>query len=330
MALETEMLGSHQYPDLLFPELQHVPFGMARTQFRAMGTVISLLLPTEQLQHGEEIVRILFANWEQTLSRFLPESELSQLNRLAGKSVIVSELLFTVLCRALAASKATDGLYDPTLLNQLVQLGYDRSFDDMSAVQPACEHPNSPGGRWRHIRIEHAARLVKLPPDVSIEFGGIAKGMAVDAALEALHQEGIDTALVNAGGDLAVLGVPLQENQWPIEILGKTRSWVIPLHHGAFATSGVARRHWQQGAYMRHHLIDPRTGLPAQSGLWSVTVAAARCEQAEVAAKVAFLLGVEQGHEFLQRHSLAGLFVQEDGTWMTVGSWPREALLKEG
>ncbi|HEY4032449.1 MAG TPA: FAD:protein FMN transferase [Ktedonobacteraceae bacterium] len=330
MALETVIPGRHQYPDLVFPEPLHIPFGMARAQFLAMGTTISLLLPAEYLRRGEEIVRTLFADWEQTLSRFLLESELTHLNRLSGKSVIVSELLFTVMCRALAAAQATDGLYDPTLLNQLVQLGYDRSFDELPAVQSASEHLNSPGGRWRDIHIERAVRLVKLPPGINVEFGGIAKGMAVDAALESLRQEGIDTALVNAGGDLAVLGVPPQENQWPIEVQGKTRSWVIPLHHGAFATSGVARRRWQQGAYMRHHLIDPRTGLSAQSGLWSVTVAAANCEQAEVAAKVAFLLGVEQGCEFLRRHFLAGLLVQEDGTWMSVGSWPREAMLKEG
>jgi thiamine biosynthesis lipoprotein len=154
--------------------------------------------------------------------------------------------------------------------------------------------------------------------------------MTVDAALEQLRLEGIYPALVNAGGDLAVLGVPPLEKQWPIEVQGKSRSWVIPLHHGAFATSGVARRHWLQGTHMRHHLIDPRTGLPAQSGLWSVTVVAARCEQAEVAAKVAFLLGVERGSEFLHNLAFAGLLVREDGTWTTVGSWPRNAMLHAG
>ena len=330
MALETVIPGSRLYPGLMFPKSLHVPLGMACSQFRAMGTTVSLLLPSEDLQRGEEVVRTLFAHWEQTLSRFLPESELSQLNRLAGKSVIVSELLFTVIRRALEAAQATNGLYDPTLLNQLVLLGYDRTFDEVSVMQPAVEHPTILGGGWREIQREQAVRLVRLPSGINLEFGGIAKGMAVDAALERLRQEGIDIALVNAGGDLAVLGVPLQEKQWPIEIQGKTRSWVIPLHHGAFATSGIARRRWQQGTHIRHHLIDPRSGLPARSGLWSVTVAAARCEQAEVAAKVAFLLGVEQGSEFLRRHSLAGLLIQEDGTWSCVGSWPREAMLKEG
>ena len=328
--METVISGNHPYPALTPPELMHVPSGMYRSQFRAMGTTISLLLPAEHLQRGEEIVRKLFAEWEQTLSRFLPESELSQLNQQAGTNFLASELLFTVMSGALAATQATEGLYDPTLLNQLVQLGYDRTFDELPAELPAAERPTSPGGRWRDIHINRALRLVTLPPGVSVDFGGIAKGMAVDAALELLRREGIHPALVNAGGDLAVQGAPPLEKQWPIEVQGKSRSWVIPLHHGALATSGVARRHWRQGTQERHHLIDPRTGLPAQSGLWSVTVAAARCEQAEVAAKVAFLLGVEQGSEFLCNLAFAGLLVREDGTWTTVGSWPRDAMLHAG
>ncbi len=232
------------------------------------------------------------------MSRFLPESELSQLNLRAGTMCVVSELLFTVMSRALAAAQATDGLYDPTLLNQLVRLGYDRTFDELPTELPAAERSASPGGGWRELHIDQALRLVKLPPGIGVDFGGIAKGMAVDAALKQLHLEGIHTALVNGGGDLAVLGVPPLEKQWPIDIQGKTRSWVIPLQRGAFATSGIARRHWKQATHVRHHLLDPRTGQPAQSGLWSVTVAAARCEQAEVAAKVAFLLGREEGSEF--------------------------------
>ena len=330
LALETAIPHNHPYPALTPPELMHVPSGMARSQFRAMGTTISLLLPAEHLQRGEEIVRTLFAEWEETLSRFLPESEPSQLNRQAGTNFLASELLFTVMSSALAAAQATEGLYDPTLLNQLVQLGYDRTFEELPAELPAAERPTFPGGRWRDIHVNRALRLVTLPPGVSVDFGGIAKGMTVDAALEQLRLEGIYPALVNAGGDLAVLGVPPLEKQWPIEVQGKSRSWVIPLHHGAFATSGVARRHWLQGTHMRHHLIDPRTGLPAQSGLWSVTVVAARCEQAEVAAKVAFLLGVERGSEFLHKLAFAGLLVREDGTWTTVGSWPRNAMLHSG
>lgn len=315
-------------PSLALTPLERwrVPCGLARAHFRAMGSTISLLAPADDLKQAEALVKALFVEWEQTLSRFLPDSELSQLNRLAGQPVIVDELLLTVMSRALAAAQATDGWYDPTLLSQLVQAGYDRSFEDLPAVLPPACSPASPGGQWREIQFNHALRLVKIPAGVGVDLGGIAKGMAVDAALRRLHQEGIAPVLVNAGGDLAVQGIPVPEEHWPLEVQGKTQSWAIPLKRGALATSGVVHRHWKQGAHTRHHLLDPRTGLPARSGLWSVTVAATQCEQAEVAAKVAFLLGEARGRAFLEQHGLAGLLIREDNGWSTTGAWPKEMI----
>ena len=302
---------------------------MARSQFRAMGTTVSLLLLEEQSEEGTTLVQDLFDEWEQMLSRFLPESELSQLNRRAGAYVMVSPLLFNVMEEALEAARATRGLYDPTLLYQLQQMGYDRSFDTLDLQQPMNEQDAHPGGDWRSIELDRYRQWIHLPEGVGVDFGGIAKGMVVDAALALLQKEGLTPALVNAGGDLSVAGTPPGESSWPIAIEGSEEHdngspWLVPLQYGSMATSGIARRHWQQGETLRHHLIDPRTGISAQNYMESVSVVAARCEQAEVAAKVAFLLGMERGSEFLHNHGLSGLLVQRDGTWKTVGSWPRE------
>ena len=288
------------------------PVGMRREEFRAMGTTVSMLLPEDQGELGVSIVRTLFTAWEQTLSRFLPESELSRMNQQAGISTAVSDLLYQVLATALNAAQATRGVYDPTLLDQLVQLGYDRTFDDIPAVrlQSGPIFPGEPGGGWRGIRVDPIRRRVTLPAGIKLDFGGIAKGMAVDAALENLRLSGVSSALVNAGGDLAVLGLPPTAQHWQLAVPGRERFWTIPLRQGAMATSGIARRHWWQGQTLRHHLLDPHTGLPAQSDLWSVTVVADRCEQAEVAAKVAFILGSQQGANFLRKHRIAGLLVR--------------------
>ena len=208
------------------------------------------------------------------------------------------------------------------MLDQLVLLGYDRSFEDLPAVRFDPIFPGEPGGGWRGIRVDPLRQRVIVPIGIKLDFGGIAKGMAVDAALENLRLNGVSPALVNAGGDLAVLGLPPAAEQWQLAVPGRERFWTIPLRRGAMATSGIAHRHWWQGQTRRHHLLDPRTGLPAQSDLWSVTVVADLCEQAEVAAKVAFILGSRQGADFLRRHRLAGLLVHEDGTWETVEPWP--------
>ncbi|MBA2286175.1 MAG: FAD:protein FMN transferase [Ktedonobacteraceae bacterium] len=305
------------------------PAGMRRAEFRAMGTTISLLLPENQAELGAQIVRALFDEWEQTLSRFLPESELSRLNARAGMSVVVSDLLWTVLATALTAARATQGVYDPALLDQLVRVGYDRTFDDLPSVQFSSFFSGDPGGGWRGVQVDRLRRQVTLPGNIKLDFGGIAKGMAVDAALEQLRQQGISVALVNAGGDLAVLGLPPGADYWPVSVPGRAGYATLPLRQGAVATSGIARRHWWQGQTLRHHLLDPRTGLPAESDLWSVTVVADRCEQAEVAAKVAFILGSDSGADFLRQHHIAGLLVREDGTWDAVEPWPTHLMKEE-
>lgn len=289
-----------------------------------MGTTVSLLYPRERPQ-AILAVRGLFTAWEQALSRFRADSELSALNQSAGASVAVSPLLFDALATALDAAEATGGLYDPTLLRQITALGYDRSFELLGETVPTVSAPAMPGGAWRSIRLDAARRLVTLPAGAGVDLGGIAKGMAVDAALALLRAQALGPALLNAGGDLAVLGTPPGATAWSIAVPGpgsSSRGWTVPLERGALATSGIARRCWRQGEQERHHLIDPRSGQPAHSALWSVSAVAASCAQAEVAAKVAFVLGIEAGAEFLQAHGLAGLLLEQSGRYRTAGAWP--------
>ena len=310
---------------------------MQRVRFGAMGTTVSVLLPQRQADAGSAAVRDLFVCWEGTLSRFLPESELASLNRHAGEPVAVSPLLYQVIVTALKAAQATDGLYDPTLLRHLMAVGYDRSFTTLPPQVPAAVGLPGPGGGWRRIAVDHRQRRVTLPAGVGLDLGGIAKGMAVDAAISCLRTLGADAALVNAGGDLAVHGCLPGGAAWPVRrealpasggpaacggVEAPAAPQTVILQRGAVATSGIARRHWQQGEQRRHHLLDPRTGLPAQSDLWSVTVVAARCVQAEVAATAAFVLGPEQGARFLQERGLAGWLVREDGPGQAAGAWP--------
>ena len=98
---------------------------------------------------------------------------------------------------------------------------------------------------------------------------------------------------------------------------------VVPLLRGALATSGATHRAWHQGDEPRHHLVDPRTGSPARSGLRQVTVAASTCAAAEVAATAAFVAGPTVGRGLLERYGLGGLLVTLSGAQIAVGRWPR-------
>jgi thiamine biosynthesis lipoprotein len=292
---------------------------MHSARFQAMGTEVHVLVPSSDSAKVAS-VRSLFAEWERRLSRFLPESDLSRLNASAGSPTVVGELLFDVVAEAVAAAAATDGAFDPTLLRQQARIGYDRSFDRMTREVDPVFGPATPGGAWRSIGLDARSRIVALPEGCALDLGGIAKGMAVDAALEALTTHGVQTALVSAGGDLAVRGLP-DEGAWHV-LVGEHGDQVVPLLEGALATSGVARRSWLQGARTRHHIIDPSTGEPSESGLREVTVAASTCGAAEVAATAAFVLGVDRGAEFLSLHRLAGRFTSAAGTQVYVGPWP--------
>jgi thiamine biosynthesis lipoprotein len=306
------------------------PNGLTILDFPAMGTTVSVLAPVDDAEAARDVTRQLFAEWEAALSRFRSDSELSRLNARAGEWATVSPLLFDVSATASEAARATDGVFDPTLLRQLVSLGYDRTLSALPPIAPSLREAIQPGGGWRGIRLNHAERRIYLPAGVALDFGGIAKGMAVDAAVERLRAMGLPCGCVNAGGDLATFGAPPDGEGRPIGVQGRNETRVITLRHGALATSGVANRQWRQGAFVRRHILDPRTGMPAETGLWSVTVAAPRCAQAEAAAKTAFILGPRQGARFLDERNLAGLFAHEDGAWQTAGDWPGATHDKDG
>ncbi len=329
--------------------------GWQRSVFPAMGTTVTVLVPTAWSAMAS-VTADLFADWEARLTRFRPSSELSRLNAAAGRPRRVGRLLYGAVETAVLAALATDGLFDPTLLDRLEALGYDRTFEALrrgEAIDPSTasmaevgrrperQHrlqrpsrdgelearPRPVGGGWRGIRLDRRSRTVELPPGVRLDLGGIAKGMAVDAAVALLAAVGVPAAAVEAGGDLAVLGRSPDGGPWRVEIErppaappgngaagSDPEPLVVELEDGALATSSVGRRRWLAGGAWRHHLVDPRTGEPAATGIWSATVAAASCTEAEVAAKVALLLGADGAPAFLRRWGYSGLFIDDVGS----------------
>lgn len=306
------------------PELA-VPGGMSSHRFRAMGSDIHVLVPGDHVRAAVGAVEELFAEWERVLSRFRPESELSVLNARAGTPVRVGPILLDAVEASLEAARATGGLFDPTLAHALLRIGYDRSFEQIGVAAPVANGPRG-GGDWREVVVDRAARAVMLPAGSGLDLGGIAKGMAVDASLELLRGIGVEAALVSAGGDLAVLGLPPGSRAWSVLVGGDADGPLVPLVRGALATSGTARRRWTQGGVVRHHLVDPATGEPAVSGLREVTVAAGTCRFAEVGATAALVAGPRLGPGLLERLGLAGLLLTDAGAQIRVGRWPSHDL----
>ena len=282
--------------------------------FRAMNTNVYARLYSPVA--ADEIlvdVQRMFTSFEKTLSRFDPATELSRLNSSKNAVFAAGPTLIDAVEVALWAADMTNGLYDPTILNHLEQAGYDRSFDritQLASFQFDCEPPavtphpaKSAPFSFRYVQLNRARREIYKPAEVRLDLGGMGKGWTVDRAADRL--QGLGPFLVNAGGDIFAYQSPPGQKGWAIDLIhpldpNRFMGQVL-LHNQALATSTVAKRRWQRNGRIQHHLIDPRTGQPAQTDALSVTVVAHRTVLAEVLAKVVLILGVEQGLDYLQR-----------------------------
>jgi thiamine biosynthesis lipoprotein len=238
-----------------------------------MGTEVELVVRGRASVDLLNEVEQEFERLEQSMSRFRPDSELSRLNR-EGTTVASRELL-DVVSEAVEARERTGGLFDPTVHDALVAAGYDRTFEELVRADTAHRVPC--GGP---IRVE--GRRITLAPGVRLDLGGIAKGYAADRACELLSSAG--PCLVNAGGDVAVRG-----RGWPVGVETADGTITLLLEERAVATSGSDRRRWPAKGGTAHHLIDPRTGRPAEGDVLRVSVVAGSAVEAEVLAKAAFL-----------------------------------------
>jgi len=256
-----------------------------------------------------------FRRVEAVLTRFDPTSPLSQLNRAGGSWVLVPPLLYRAVAAALEAARETGGAYDPTVLEALEAAGYSRSFE----LGPQAQGLARPAGRWFAITLEPRLGAIQLPPGVRLDLGGIGKGLAVDGAAwratrEAKRQGRRPSYVINAGGDLAVqtaageppVHVDIDDPFHPDRNLASLR-----LRRGAVATSSPLGRRWGEGL---HHIIDPRTGRPADSGIIAATVVAGRVSQAETLAKACIVMGDERGMRLLKSKGCQGLLVTGDGS----------------
>jgi thiamine biosynthesis lipoprotein len=251
---------------------------MLQHTFPAMGTEVEVLLEAHHDARADEALQWAedeFERLEQVFSRFRAGSELSQLNLEGAAEASVD--LVRIVALALTARVQTRGLFDPTVHDALVEAGYDRSFSELDPH--AAKRVDTRARCGGAVSID--GNTIVLEPGTRLDLGGIGKGYAADRV--ATHLASVGNCLVNAGGDVAVAG-----GAWPI---GITDDLTVELTRGGLATSGRDRRTWRRGGTLLHHLIDPRTGRPAETELLRATVVGRSAVEAEVLAKVAFLGG---------------------------------------
>lgn len=276
-----------------------------------MGVEVEMLAATtEDAGAAFAEAEACFGRLERIFTRFDHASELSRLNR-AGRARVSPELV-ELAAFALAARERTAGLVDVTVHDALVAWGYDRTFTEVRDREHSTPPPAQCGGAFH---VDERTCTIELAEGTRLDFGGLAKGYAVDTALRRLAR--IGPAIVNAGGDLAVTAD--DEAPWPVGVDTADGSLTLALARGALATSGSDARRWRVGGREAHHLIDPRSGEPSRSDLLRATAWAPTAVEAEVRAKTLFLLGAEAAAVHASLHEIPAVLVTTDGATLKAG-----------
>jgi FAD:protein FMN transferase len=278
-----------------------------------MGTEVHLVAVgahPDVLELGRRHIHELEALW----SRFREDSEISRLNSAAPRPVRVAPETIELVRRSLEGWRATSGAFDPTILGDLVALGYHSSFERLEEESPPPPSPRRRGGA-AGVVVDQRNQTVRLPEGAAIDPGGIGKGLAADIVAEKMLEAGARGVCVNVGGDLRVAGCPPTPAGWTVGVddpFGGPPLTTLSLQEGAIATSSRLGRTWMRSGVLRHHLLEPATGQPASTRLAAVTVVAGRGWWAEVLAKAIFLAGPSGGVALLEQAGATGLLLDDN------------------
>ncbi len=269
-----------------------------------MGTNIQVELWADSAQEGEDAIQAVMYEMErinQLMSPYIKSSELSQLNAHAAEGAVpVSEELYTLVALSVELAKETDGAFDITFAS----VGYLYNYRDGQKPEQGQIEELLKAIDYRHIKFNRAQHSISFAhPNVKIDLGGIAKGHAVDNAIEILKQRGIKHALVTAGGDTKLLGDRLGK-PWMVGIRDPRnkdkQAVVLPLADTALSTSGDYERYFEQDGVRYHHILSPKTGSSVYE-VQSVSIIGQRSTLNDALSTAVFVLGVNKGMDLLNR-----------------------------
>lgn len=299
-------------------------------RWKALGTYAFLATgdPTV-LDAARVLARQVLDAVDRSCSRFRDDSDLTRANARPGHWVPVDPLLVAAVGVAVESARETDGLVDPLLGRPMAWLGYDADFEVVRRVNdptPATPPPTPRPGAWREIGIDPESAIL-VPAGCSLDLGATAKAWASDLVAAAVVERFGCEVMVSLGGDVRMDGPDgSAPSTWPVAVTEHPEGAdpeVVWLEGGGLATSSTTRRRWARHGQVRHHLLDPRTGLPT-SGPWrTVTATGATSVAANTATTAALVLG-DDAEGWLIRKSVTGRLVSHEGRVHTIGGWPAE------
>lgn len=293
------------------------PRQLTRT-FTAMASAVNVrvLDPGPDAELALDEVQRWFERVERECTRFDPDSSLMRANAAGRRPAVVTDACRAAIREAWSAYDETGGMFDPRVLESLTAMGYDRSlpFTGGAVRTSGSVLTHRRVRRWTPRIDDHRStvRIGSRP----IDLGGIGKGFAVREALGLLRGHGA-AALVEAGGDLATFGPGPRGAEWRAAVENPFGSAspaaVLDVTDGAAATSSIRLRSWESSGRPVHHIVDPRTGEPAASGLRAVTVVGRDPARAEAWSKALFVAGRSSIRETAEHRGIGALWIDDEG-----------------
>ncbi|MFH1510672.1 MAG: FAD:protein FMN transferase [Candidatus Woesearchaeota archaeon] len=285
---------------LLLPACKIMTYKAEQTR-ELMGTTVTVVVLHEDENTAREGIRRAFRAMQSVNDEMGPYGTTSLVSELNKNKIIAkptSSMSF-VLQKSLEYSEVSNGAFDITV--QPVLDLYTKTFkENRTPTQEEIDTAMKSVG-YKKVIIEENA--VTIEENMSITLGAIAKGYAVDEAIEALQQTGIKRAMVNAGGDIRAIGTKEGDQKWQVALQNPRNKTelitIIELENMSVATSGDYERYFDENKTY-HHIINPKTGHSATE-LISVTVIAPKAVDADSLATTVFVLGREKGIELVER-----------------------------
>lgn len=258
----------------------------------------------------------LVSQYEALFSRTAEGSDIWNVNHSQGKPVTVSEETGELIALALQYSELSDNAFDITLAPYSILWDFQNNPGNVPSEADIAEAGKHTGLSNLHVD----KNIVTLEdPEGAIDLGGIAKGYIADRIKDLLLSRGIDSALINLGGNVLAVGAKPDGSHWKIGIRrpfadASELSAVVPVTDQSVVTSGTYERYFQVDGTIYHHILDPATGYPVENGLQSVSILSGSSADGDALSTACFVLGLAEGMELIESlEGIEAMFITEDG-----------------
>lgn len=278
-------------------------------------TVIQVTIYDNQNQALIDEIEKLCQKYDTLFSRTNPNSEISKVNQAKGKPVVLSDETADIIKTSLIYSEYTDGLFDISIapVTDLWDFKAEKSMiPNQSSIDEALSHVD-----YKKIHL-NGNILTLTDPDMKLDLGGIAKGYIADCIAQYLKDKGVESALINLGGNVLAIGEKPEKTDFVIGIQKPFDEAGVPitsikLKNASSVTSGIYERYFEKNGQIYHHILDTKTGYPCKNNLQSVTIISRSSTNADALSTSCFLLGLDKGMQLINAtKDTEAIFITDD------------------